>query len=382
MKEESGCSGEKRRAEWASLQPELVQLIADRVLSTSGVDEYMGMRAVCPAWRSAVAKPSPHAAVADLRFRPRQWVLLHGADDQEGRPLFLNVATGRFRRLRLPLLRDYIFVGASDGLLVLGARDLPHAARLLNPLTGDMLPFAAPIPPEDWVETAIVVGFEPTIIFAFEPAYGKYQYIPAYCSLGRGGDAVYSADPMGQLRAVRFHDAASNQDALFYLRSMVTYADNVYVLNSGGTLCKIVRTGGHWYAERILEVDKDYNVALVESAGKLLLIREQPEIIQVFSIDVKRKLLEPIESLGSSALFISHGNCMVVDADMLPSIKGNCIYSISFAGIQLDSVHVLYDLSDGKRRCFSGPLIPGDGLPPESDIIHEGPLSLAQTPKN
>uniref|UniRef100_R7WG99 F-box domain-containing protein n=1 Tax=Aegilops tauschii TaxID=37682 RepID=R7WG99_AEGTA len=130
-------------AEWASLPPDLVRLIADCALSTSGVDEYMAMRAVCQNWRSAVAKPSPHAAVTDLRFRPRRWVVVDGEGDDEGRPLLFNLSSRRFRRLRLPALRDYILIRASDGLLFLRDRERPHAVRLLNPLTGDMLQTSA-----------------------------------------------------------------------------------------------------------------------------------------------------------------------------------------------------------------------------------------------
>ncbi|KAF7036352.1 hypothetical protein CFC21_047052 [Triticum aestivum] len=325
---EQEVAGGSITAEWASLQRDLVQLVADCVLSTSGVDGYVPMRAVCPSWRSAVAKPSPHAAVADPRFRPRQWVVLHGADDDQARPLFLDVSTGRFRRLRRPVLGDYILIGASDGLLVLGDRERPHAARLLNPLTGDMLPFAAPIPPEDWVNTAIV-GSEPTIIFAFEPEQSEYQDIPAYCSLQQGSDAVYSADPTGQLRAVKFHDAAYDKENLLYLQSMVTHAGNVYVLICGGTLCKVVWTGGHWYAELIMEIDMPkhcYTGCLVEFAGKLLLVNDKVETIELLCVDVNRKVLEPIQSIGRCALFLSVGKCMVVNADKLPTIMRNCIY--------------------------------------------------------
>ncbi|KAF7033358.1 hypothetical protein CFC21_044465 [Triticum aestivum] len=362
--EEGGCSSEKRRAEWASLQPDLVQLIADCILSTSGVEEYMDMRAVCPSWRSAFSKPSPHAAVADLRFRPRQWVLVDRADDDQGRPLFLNVTTGRFRRLHRPVLRDYIFVGASDGLLVLGDRERPHAARLFNPLTGDVFPFAASIPPEPRVHTAIA-GSEPTIIFSFAPCHGEYQDIPDYCSVAHRPrcHAVYSANPTGQLRPVKFHDAALSDEGLFYLRSMVTYAGNVYVLSTGGILCKIVRTGGHWYAERLLEIDMHYTGGLMEAVGKLLLVKEESETIQVFNVDVKREVLEPSESIGSSALFLNHGNCIVVDADKLPSIERNCIYSTF-----IDRIYVSYDLSDGKKKCIASLHVPG-GL--ADDIIQK-----------
>ncbi|KAF7026149.1 hypothetical protein CFC21_038276 [Triticum aestivum] len=382
MEEEGGCSSQKRRpydpsitAQWASLQPDLVQHIADCILTTSGVDEYMAMRAVCPTWRSAVAKPSPHAAVADLRFRPRQWVLLNEADDDQGRPLFLNVTTGRFRRLRRPVLRDYILVGASDGLLVLGDTDPPHAARLLNPLTGDMLPFAAPIPrepwapipSEPWVDTA-VTSSEPTIIFSSQHG-SKYL---------QSGIALYSADPTGQLRVVKLHDAALKKAGLFYLQSMVTYAGNVYVLSSGGTLCKIVWTGEHWYAERILDIDMKYIVALVEATSKLLLVKEQLETIEVFSIDVERKLLEPIKSLGSSALFLSHGNCMVVDADKLPSIKRNCIYSTFCTVFSIDRIYAWCDLGNGEKKFLTVSHVPVYCPGTESGIIHEGPLSLAE----
>ena len=129
--------------EWASLPPELVEGIADRVLSTTGgVDAYMDMRAVCSTWRSGIAKPSPLAAVDDLRLRPRHWVMLdlqpddHHDDDR----LFLHIPTGRFRRLHLPVLRGNFVAGATDGLFVLGDLYPPHLARVLNP-SGDMLHF-------------------------------------------------------------------------------------------------------------------------------------------------------------------------------------------------------------------------------------------------
>ncbi|KAF7033468.1 hypothetical protein CFC21_044562 [Triticum aestivum] len=372
--EEGGCSSQKRRAGWESLQPDLVHLVADCVLSTGGVDEYMSMRAVCPTWRSAVAKPSPHAAVADLRFRPRQWVLLNGADDDQGRPLFLHVTTGRFRRLRLSLLHDYILVGASDGLLVLGDRERPHAARLLNPLTGDMLPFAAPIPPGSRVATTIALaGSEPTIIFSFP------QILCKYVLLGGNNAVVYSADPMGQLCAVKIHDAALKEEESFCLRSMVTCAGNVYVLSLTGMLYKIVWTGGLWYAERILEIEMHYTGALVESAGKLLVVRVDLGITEFFSVDVERKVLEPLESIGSCALFLSFGRCMLVDADKVPSIKGNCTYG-SFGGNKFYNMYTRYDLSDAKKENITGPQVPGylSCLIADSDIIREGPLSLAQ----
>ncbi|KAM0905720.1 hypothetical protein ACQ4PT_017201 [Festuca glaucescens] len=126
-------------SDWASLLPELVQGIADCVLSTTGgVDAYMDMRAVCPSWRSVIAKPSPLDAVADLRFRPRHWIMVDMKPDNhdDDARLFLHGPTGRLRRLRLPVLRHHILVDVSDDLLVLGDREAPHFAHVLNPFTG------------------------------------------------------------------------------------------------------------------------------------------------------------------------------------------------------------------------------------------------------
>jgi hypothetical protein len=162
MKEGGDCSSERWRRhgrttpdarsttpEWAALPPELVQHIASSVLSTTGgVDAYMDMRAVCPTWRSAIAKPSPLAAFADLRFRPRHWVMVDLQSenhDDDGACLFLHATTGRFRRLRLPVFRDHLVLGASDGLIVLRDKEHPHLPHVLNPLTGGMLHFAAPL---------------------------------------------------------------------------------------------------------------------------------------------------------------------------------------------------------------------------------------------
>jgi hypothetical protein len=130
MKEEVDWTSERRRPhgsntfhgrsiipEWASLPPDLVERIAYCVLSTTGgVDAYMDMRAVCPSWRSAIAKPSPLAAFADHRFCPRNWVMVDlkslNRDDDDA-CLFLHTTTGRFCRLRLPVLRDHFVLGSS-----------------------------------------------------------------------------------------------------------------------------------------------------------------------------------------------------------------------------------------------------------------------------
>ncbi|EMS64190.1 hypothetical protein TRIUR3_09964 [Triticum urartu] len=248
-----------------------------------------------------------------------------------------------------------------------------------------MLCFAAPIPREPNV-LAAVTGCEPTLIFFFQYRAGMYHRIyddiPAYYNLEQDGHAVCSADPTSQLCAMQFQDALCEDDGLFYLKSMITYAGHVYFLNSAATLFKIVWSGSHWYAKRIVETHlQDGCIYLVESTGKLLLVQDEPETLSVFSVDVERKVLEPIESIGSWALFLCFNKCLSVDADKLPSIEGNCIYKYSrrFRG---DTMYVRYDLSNSKKECITGLKVrdPQSILIPfmKSETIHEGPLSLAQ----
>nr|CAB3457565.1 unnamed protein product [Digitaria exilis] len=61
--------------------------------------------------------------------------------------LFINTATGRrFVRKDLPLLRRYFVVAADGGSIVLVERASPHAACVLNPFTGSLVRFLAPMP--------------------------------------------------------------------------------------------------------------------------------------------------------------------------------------------------------------------------------------------
>jgi hypothetical protein len=131
-------------ADWSNLPKDVVHVVADLLLATNDVDCYVDMRAVCRNWRVTVPKPTPLGAGDDGRFRPSEWVMLDEKEPEDGVDgrLFLHVSTGRFVRRRLPSFgfdsrSKYILVGSSDGLLILGDQKGLHAARLLNPFTGD-----------------------------------------------------------------------------------------------------------------------------------------------------------------------------------------------------------------------------------------------------
>ncbi|TVU08745.1 hypothetical protein EJB05_42157, partial [Eragrostis curvula] len=125
-------------ADWTSLPADLINRIADSVLATDDIDYYMDFRAPIPR----------------LPRQPR----LHPR-------LYVNLATGRFVHKDMPMLRSYFLVaGAAGGLLVLADRSAPHAARVLNPFTGGLIRFAAPVPLETAVVAHVVGSSPPTLV--------------------------------------------------------------------------------------------------------------------------------------------------------------------------------------------------------------------------
>ncbi|XBI59388.1 hypothetical protein VPH35_040466 [Triticum aestivum] len=130
---------------WASLHQELLDLIAWRVLAVD-FRGYVRFRAVCAYWRSSTACPRGRGIV-DLRFHPRQWMMLpegHGLypghEKLQGFVPFFNLSTGAFVRVHLPLLSDHCVLDSIDGILLL-LRDHDTVVRLLHPFTGDILGF-------------------------------------------------------------------------------------------------------------------------------------------------------------------------------------------------------------------------------------------------
>ena len=154
---------------------------------------------------------------------------------------------------------------------------------------------------------------------------------------------------------------------------MVTYAGDVCLLNFTATLFKIVWSGDHWYAERLVDTRfQNGSIYLVDSAGKLLLVQDG---LVTVSVNVEQKVLEPINCIGSCALFLCNNKCLSVDADKLPSIDGNCIYKSDWS-FGRDTMCVVYDLSDGIDGYITGCGLQVPGL--ESEMIYQGPLSLSQ----
>jgi hypothetical protein len=316
-------------ADWSSLPSDLVHRIGDCLLATNDIDYYIDMHAVCHGWRSATAV-GPRAqgaagAAADPRFlRPHQWTMLDeepsdSDDDGEGGDarLFLNLSTGRFLRRRVPLLRDKILVAASDGLLLLGDNSYPHSASVLNPFTGSLLQFSAPIPTDAGMVIASATNYEPMLVFVHDDAWRQ-------CGID-----VMCADPTSERFGEQFF-----RPSPFYVSSLVSHAGHAYMANDmeGGVVRstgEVKLLHGELWTEIadvvvLLEGGPFSDNFLVSSAGELLLIRHS-SAIEVFSVDAERKALRAVKSIGGRALFLGR-RCLSVNADVLPSVDGDCVY--------------------------------------------------------
>jgi hypothetical protein len=288
----------------------------------------MDMRAVCPTWRSAIAKPSPDAAFVDHRFRPRHWVMvdLKSENRDVDAGLFLHIPTGRFRRLRLPVLRDHWVLGASDGLLILMDREHPHLVHVFNPLTGHMLHFGAPLleqlgSSDDELFTAVSGGPHPTLV-----VWREWK--------GTEHTVVY-ADPTSA-------EFTEEEIGMSRVHSMVVFQGNVYYADWEEGVFEFVASAEHCDPKFVViaKVSPDVDISfegddstrsygnsyLVESAGELLLVRHRDQALEVFRVDVEHKTLEEVKSLGCRALFLGCERSMSVDANILPSVDPDCVY--------------------------------------------------------
>ncbi|KAM0907526.1 hypothetical protein ACQ4PT_016046 [Festuca glaucescens] len=273
-----------------------------------------------------------------LRFRPRNWIMLdEEPDDDDNIHLFINVVTGRVIHQSVPMLRNHVLVASSDGLLVLADTKYPHAGGILNPFTGWFLRFTAAIPRVHRVRAA-VAGSDDNTLLVFSFFHDPYD------------DAVSCAHPTAsELLPVAFPHAAGpllfSQPA-----SMVTYQGHVYVADREGPIVKLVFRDAlitNTVSSPEFAGGRRGRAFLVVSGGELLLVWRQ-RAVEVFRVDVGRRSLEPLRSIGRRALFLGD-RCLSVDASKLPSVDGNCVYLVNGSGKGVWR----YDLGDGSETMIS-----------------------------
>ncbi|TVU08770.1 hypothetical protein EJB05_42182, partial [Eragrostis curvula] len=300
--------------DWASLPPDLIYRLADTVLATDDIDYYMDFRAVCRAWRASTADPK--ANPADPRFHPRRWVALDEVHHDDECRLFVNLATGRFVRKDMPILRKYFVVaGAGGGQLVLAERNAPHAARVLNPFTGGMIRFKAAVPSSEMEVVAHVIGSSLVLVCGKSRAIYRADPDDKYFYFPNLEETRFSVPLVWTTLVGGIYAAACEDEGTFTSRfSPVVYKIRLLVKSL---------FSDHFTAEEIDALDDDF---IVESEGETLIVFKLLRDMKVFKLDTFTDMVHPVKDLGNRALFVSNSRCLSVDASKFPSVVGNCIY--------------------------------------------------------
>jgi hypothetical protein len=146
---------------------------------------------------------------------------------------------------------------------------------------------------------------------------------------------------------------------------MATFQGNVYCANTEGCVFKIVGPTKQFHHELVAQISPDVDVCLngeniarselVESNGELLLVRLQNRALKVFKVDVERKLLVEIKSLGGRALVLGDERCLSLDADKFPSVHSDYIYMYHWpkTAEHVGGAMCVYNLRNGMMKIIS-----------------------------
>ncbi|XP_044354094.1 uncharacterized protein [Triticum aestivum] len=294
-------------AGWPALPPDLVRRVADCLLATNDLDCYMDYRAVCSGWRAATDDPRTRSAASDPRFRLRRWIVLDDIFHSQGEAmLLLNADTGRFLRKKLPPLSDHSIVATTrSGYFVLAKKSPPHAARVLNPLTGVVIRFVAPVAPDVGSADVVFIG-------------SSWVKLTLFCDASR---KVYWAGH----NSIRFFVHEPKQETYRFLRKTtlggVSADDTKDPMKSTASLYSF-----------LVAVDiMFFPVGL----ARHMFVTNVEGSIYVFKNEIGK--LVALDSINNYAIFIGHQRSLAIDADKFPGIEANCVYYTDILG---SSAHI------------------------------------------
>ncbi|KAM0821386.1 hypothetical protein ACQ4PT_072261 [Festuca glaucescens] len=307
-------------ADWSSLPPDLVTRIADCLLATNDVDCYMDFRAVCTNWRSSTKDPKNSS---ELRFRPRRWIIVDEFFQTDAR-LMVNTLSGRVVRKDLPLRRYCIVATTHGGFFVLADREPPHAAFILNPLTGHLIRFTAPVPSEVDVSAA-VVGTSPTTILLSDRNWMHYiadpnsewftvhEHTEEYCH-------QHNTYPMNRLAFLGGMHASGERVSLPLI--------SVGLARKISDLMTMLAIEPSEVPPTVLLLDRCFIVGFHDEVFIIFNIQHH---MVVYKLDTDNEVIEPMKSIGSLAIFVGFRRCFIVDSEKFPSIDAECIYYVKSA---------------------------------------------------
>uniref|UniRef100_M8B0R4 KIB1-4 beta-propeller domain-containing protein n=1 Tax=Aegilops tauschii TaxID=37682 RepID=M8B0R4_AEGTA len=263
-------------SKWSTLLPELLRLIAESFLGTNDVDCYVDFRAVCPSWRAATDDPKDNTS------------------DRGGG----SFSTSEYQ----------LGATTNSGYVVLADKSPPHVASVHNPLTGVVVRFAVPVPPDVGVAHVVVSGG------------GSLRTLVL---IGNSSGTLYMAGPDSQDLLLK---AAVGGGVYAYLNP---YVDGVLTV-----IYNFLWTY-HFDPLKFFSGHANYDRGfLVGLAGHMLLVFKPRGIHYpcVLRFDNVTRQLVLVQKIGKYAIFVGHQRCLAVDSNKFPGVEENCVYYTQHLG--------------------------------------------------
>lgn len=343
--------------DWANLGDGPAGLIAELALA-SDIADYVRFRAVCRPWRQC--SPDPRASGGlDVRFLPRQWIMLDKALAGPCHRRFLNVSTGECIRMSLlPELSEHRFLAVTPEGLLLLFHEPTTIARLLNPLTRQLIDLPPPTAfvqggddcddPEEQgpfvqavgltEDSTMVVSFLYPMKLAFAKPGGDSWtvvndvYIDSalpfagrfYCATHRGV-MVLNTTSSDQQQPPRLTMVADLKKSFIYFSQMM---DSLHLVDDGGELMLVHRTIG----------------------------QDKRRKYDVYRLDLEAGILIPVKRLNGRAVFMGMMRTISVSVEAFPYVTADTIY----LGYECDKNTKEYNIADGSRygRNYDGSVCP------------------------
>ncbi|KAF7091170.1 hypothetical protein CFC21_093809 [Triticum aestivum] len=301
---------------WQSAPADIICDIGDSLLDSNCHDSYVAMRYVCSLWKSAIS------SYQRLFLRAHRWIVLEEINefgDCTVHRVFVNLSTGRMVKRRIPLLNDHVYVGSSDGLLILVEKNEPYFVKLWEPFTGYLVQF-----------TAGIIHQQPSHFAVETRGVPRLFHAPG----GLRNPRVMCYDVNNGNLEVRFGDMPVERVA-----SMTAYKSDVFVLFHNRQLFKITGDGHEMHGEFILIHEAPAlapsamtHYLVVSGGGNLLILVIGIAEILIFCVDVELRTAVRIYNIGSQALFLSNTRCISVNAESFPTVRENCVYQACISG--------------------------------------------------
>ncbi|WVZ96642.1 hypothetical protein U9M48_042254 [Paspalum notatum var. saurae] len=337
--------------DWANLLPEMVDEISGRLLSAD-VAEYLRFRAVCRPWRSRTQDPRAHPL--HRRFRPRNWMVVTMIPDPEPRRRLLNLSTAASLGVDLPALLPPVRHRRATGTEVI---------RLLNPLTNTVTDFpsitriVAPTPSESQSSVLQKPGcVSPRVIngAGFDDSTSPPTLVlcPRDCASSiifpKPGDAHWTLVSRGEARyppfdvqgRVLYHSFISLRGRCYLTSPELQPLPRLVEVINQRHLCA-PDTHHLLHIQSFLE-DAD-DGALLEKSGARAPWRRRAGSpgpdgafhgwrrgvtlgMELLEVDIARRRLIPVRSLGRHAVFVGLTHCHLISTERFPSVAADAIY--------------------------------------------------------